>query len=112
MTHPSFGKYTKEEIETMMNGSWGSRATKEGMSMTDIQTDEEKTTKLRRWVVEVSRAYTAYEYSEVEVEAETEEEAKEIVLNDYDTNSFDWEEDDYGDKDCDSHFEIESVGLA
>jgi len=98
MTHPSFGKYTKEQIQKMVESPFIiPRSSQKEVSVYAVHVTRE-------------REVIAYDSAIVEVEADSEEQAKDIVNNSMDWDSFDWNEDDSSTEDSDC-YNIESVSL-
>ena len=98
MTHPSFGKYTKEQIQKMVESPFIlPRSQLKEVSVYEVHVSRER---------EVSVCESAV----VEVNADSEDEARDIVNNSMDWDTFDWEEDDSSTEGTDC-YTIERVSL-
>lgn len=95
--HPSYGKYTKEEIQQMVDAPYGWKPAVEG---------EVK----KKYLCRVSRDYTVVEEetAEIEIEAFSEDEARDI-LDKMDWDDFDWDSSSYNNDEEYDNFNIDSV---
>lgn len=98
MTHPSFGKYTKEQIQEMIN---------KPLTTVTYHIDDEQTVKSFTIHVSRDRNVVVQESAIVTVDAVSEDDARKII-DDMDWEDFEWEEEDSYTNDTDG-YQIESI---